>query len=229
MGQEITQADRARLLLNTVDLSNRWVDFGELRYPILHLSIGDLERFRAVCTPIEELYLEFSKSELPFIDFISVYRDEILEIFQNNVPDAASIVLRLPTTKIVAVNRPLEAFHAILHQWVHNLELGWLHTAFPAPESDFDEEVDVEHQNPLSTVQKLMSAYHCSFEDAISRTTPQVYLMGVDAAWAYENIKKDKPKKLAMPKQGTQKMTAAEFKEYLTNIQAQGVRFGVMG
>ena len=218
--QEVTQADKARLLLNSPNLANRWVEFGNEKLPILHLSIGELEQFRAYCAPIEETYLKFADSELPLTDFLVLYRDQIIEIFQHSVPEAASIALHMPTTKIVATARPLEAFHAVLAQWVHNLEIGRLHEAFPAPQSDSDEESTLDQGNPLSTVQKLMSAYHCSFEDALNRTTPQIYLMGVDAAWSYESIRADKSKKRSIPnlkKDG--KLDGNAYAQYLQGIQ----------
>ena len=232
---EITPTDRARLMLNLPDLANRFVEFAGVKYPILHLSIGDLEQFRAACAPIEAMYLKFSQSEMSLLNFMEIYTVDLEKIFIENVPIAAGIALRLPTTKIVASNHPLEAFTAILTQWVHNLEIGALQKAFPAPESDDKEKDDQDHQNPLSTVQKLMSAYHCSFEDAISRTTPQIYLMGVDAAWSYENIKTEGKKKhttKAPPvKDGKRWKTAEEYRQYLgqglNRYQANMTKMGI--
>lgn len=217
------QADKARLVLNSPELANRWVEFAGVRYPVLHLSLGALEQFRAFCAPIEALYLKFSESERSLVEFLSLYPIDVFTVFRNSVPQAASIVLGIQTAKIVAVARPLEAFQAVLAQWVHNLEIGALQTAFPAPENDPDEQTTPDYGNPLSTVQKLMSAYHCSFEDALSRTTPQVYLLGVDAAWSYESMKpegKTRSRRTPTPptKGGKRWKSADEYRQYLETL-----------
>lgn len=230
----MNQADKTRLLLNSTELANRWVEFCGERRPILHLSLGDLERFRVYCVPIEALYLRFAESERPFTDFLALYADDVISVLQESVPEAAAIALRMPTTKIVAAGRPLEAFHAILAQWVHNLEIGALQTAFPAPESDPDEKDTPDQGNPLSTVQKLLSAYHgLSMKAALKLTTPQVYLLGVDAAWTYESVKSDgkKTRRTAPPaKKGEKRWkSAAEYQAYVQGLQGNmpGV-FGVI-
>jgi len=220
--------DRARLMLNLPNLANRFVEFNGVSYPILHLGIGDLEQFRAACTPLEELYLEFVKSELPFTAFLEVYNDEIVEILIKAVPRTASIVLGLPEAAVIASGSPLSAFSAVLAQWLHNQEIGALQALFPPPPDDEPEKElagDPSAMNPLSVVQKMASAYHWPEDAILKMTLPKIYLMGNDSAWSYATIKSDSTRTKKKPiiaggkkQKNFDNMTAGDYKQYLNNV-----------
>lgn len=223
--------DRARLMLNLPTLANRWVDFAGIRYPIMHLGVGDLEQFRAAIAPIETLYMELEKADLPFIPFIRAYREEIHNLLVDRVPKAAAIVLGLTEDTVITSCCPLGAFSAVIAQWLHNQEIGALQGLFPSPDGEQEVELegDPSASNPLSIVQKMASAYHWPEADILKMTVPKIYLMGNDAAWSYAKIKAEKPeqgktlKKAPIIINGKKRenfkgMTPDEYRDYLAGI-----------
>jgi hypothetical protein len=234
--ETLSPADKARLMLNTPELANRWVEFQGKSVAILHLGIGDLERFRAATAPIEALYLKFAQSERSLVEFMLLHEREFVEMFTKDVPKAAAVVLGTIEGAVIASCCPLGAFSLVLGQWLHNQEIGALQALFPPPPDDDEDrelEGDPSANNPLAIVQKLASAYHWE-KDAIMKTTvPQVYLMGNDAAWSYARIKTDSPSGSAPRRKpiivdgkkrlGFDGMSAAEYQKYLAGTALGGI------
>jgi hypothetical protein len=233
---QLSPADKARLMLNLPSIANRFVEFDGKRFPVVHLGIGDLEQFRAAVAPIETLYLQFANSERSLIEFMQLHAKEIAEMFTKDVPKAASIVLGLPEGTLMAPCAPLSAFSVVLGQWLHNQEIGALQGLFPPPPDDDEErelEGDPSAMNPLGIVQKLASAYHWDQEQILKTTVPQVYLMGNDAAWSYARIKSDSPSSSTSKRKpiivngkkrsGFEGMTSAEYQQYLAGTALGGI------
>lgn len=224
----LTPADRARIMLNTPDLANRFVEFGGQSLPIIHLGIAQFERFKAACSPIEELYKLFCESELPIVDFLRIYADESREIFLNYVPRGAGIATRTTTDSIREYCRPLEGLAIVLSQWLHNMEIVRLQTIFPHPEGDSNLPADPNAGNPMTILERMATSYPWSRTELLEVTGPQVYLMGVSSAWAYERAKSEsdtdhskngknlrKPNK---PAKDFKKMKLNEYKNYLASV-----------
>lgn len=221
--QPLSVKDRARLLLNSAELANRSVEFGNKTYPILHLSVGRLEKFRAAIEPIERLYMDLAGIDLPFINAIQLEHDRCVEVFKTAIPLAASIVLNIPEDEVRAKCNPIKTFEIVLAQWIHNLEISHLQDVFPHPDDDEYDSSDPNEGNPLSIIEKLASAYHWTYEEALSRTIPQIYLMGVSSAWSYEKIKNGDSKKAPIQVEGKRfnnfkDMSAGEYNEYLKSV-----------
>lgn len=233
VGPVLNPQDRARLVLNTPDLANRSVPFGKGTIPVIHLGIGPLERFRAACVPIEDLYKKMCEVDIPVPQFLKLYKEECLQILTVSVPRAAAVAMGCSEKDIRRYCRPLDTLCVILSQWLHNQEIGKLQELFPHPESDDEETDDPNLGNPLSIVERMASVYPWSFDELLSRTVPQIYLMGVSSAWAYEKAKasSDTPNRPGKPKTNRmpievdgqkhpnfKKMTADQYREYLNKV-----------
>lgn len=223
----LTAADRARIMLNTPDLANRFAEFGEATIPIIHLGIAQFERFRAACTPIEEFYKTFCESELPIVDFLRIYSDEAKQIFNVDVPKAASIATRTLVEYIYATCKPLQALAIVLAQWMHNLEIVRLQNIFPHPDPDSTEFSDPNVGNPMTILERMAASYPWSKTELLEVTGPQVYLMGVSSAWSYERAKSDsdhkptpksKVKSNNKPDKKFKAMKLNEYKNYLASV-----------
>lgn len=184
----LSAADRARLMLNTPETANRWFWLGAENIPILHLGIGDLARFDAAFEPIQKLYEEFVKSDAPIPDFMIYSREEVIRLLCEHAPKAAAVILGVTPEEVRLAGSPLELLALVVAQWNHNLEIGQLAVIFPHPDGDDDDD-EASDGGPLSTVDRLMSAYHgMTYSGALAQTAPQVYLMGYSSAVAYKKL-----------------------------------------
>jgi hypothetical protein len=181
---QLSAADAARLMLNTPDLANRFVRVGKKKFPILHLGLGSLQRFRAAIGPLEEVYSQFANSNWPIKDFLEVYRREIVGMLKEAVPLAASICLGLSVEELKRLGSPVSLLNVVISQWVHNNEIAKVQQMFPHP--DEDDEPQESDGNPMAIVERLQSAYHISEAEALSYTLPKIYMRGQSAAMSYK-------------------------------------------
>lgn len=216
-------------MLNTPDLANRFTEFDGQVIPIMHLGIAKFERFRAACAAIEDLYKDFCDSELPIVDYLRLYSEEAKKVFAESVPRAAAISTGSTTEDIQTHCRPLEALAIVMSQWLHNMEIVKLQTAFPHPETDDKHKASPNDGNPMAVLERMASAYPWSRNELLEVTGPQVYLMGVSSAWSYENAKDDSDatrsrggkrsvSSPSRPAKDFKKMSSAEYKRYLASV-----------
>jgi hypothetical protein len=171
-------------------LANRYACINGSYLPILHLGLGNLERFRSAISPLEELYKLFVDSELPLLDFLEVYKVEVRSILLDTLPRCGALSLNTSLENAVNFKNPLALLNATLQQWVHNFEIGRIRKLFPHPDDEEKQrEPDPSDDNPECLIERLQSAYHCSRSEALETTVPQVYLKGQSSAWAYKKAK----------------------------------------
>jgi hypothetical protein len=199
---------------------------GDRRFPILHLSIQNFERFKGAVERLEDLMIEatevgwnralFSKPEL------------VYEIMTEDIPRAAAIALAISVDEAKALGgHPSELLAAVLGQWIHNLEIEHIRKIFPMPpkkEDEEDLEDDPSDDNPMAILEKLASGFHWSFDEAKRITMPQMYLLSNSSAWSWHrHDTKDPDDTEAAPRRKKtnkpiHKMTAREYKNHVREL-----------
>jgi len=191
--------DRARLLNNRSLDANRFITSCGARHAILHLTLRDMETFRAATIDIEQLFIAYLQSGVPIDKFVIANRSAVIAILQEQIPVAASLVLRTTPEDLMLHNNPLELLEVVIEQWTHNLEINQIREMFPYPPDEdrkhTDEELgivdDPNGENPVALIDGLCQTYHWDYERALDRTIIQVYLLGIASAWSHYRMKKE--------------------------------------
>lgn len=234
----ISAKDRARLLLNTPETANRFVWYRGKLWPILHLPIGRLERFRGATEEIEKfLQAGFANG---FEETLAANKKFANEQMKTDLVSAAAIALNVTEEDVkTSGHGPMEVLTIVLEQWVHNSEAEVIKKIIPMPPDDKDQldvPDDPSEDNPLSLIERMASGYHWDVEKSIQLTLPQVYLMGSSGAWSWyrsELKSKNNDNDVPAPRRHAVKldkrvgdktfkrfkdMTAAEYREYLNTV-----------
>lgn len=186
---ELDLENRARLLTNSPDMANRWVSIAGTQYPILHLGIGNMEIFKSKVAKLESYYSSLAESELGLVEFLDIYGDDVVNLLENSIPHAASVCIGVSQKELKKKATPIELLTIVISQWAHNMEIGTIRDIYPFPDSDDDDDEEYK-DNPMTIVERLMSGFHCSKEEAMRFTYPQVYMMSVSNAESYERAKR---------------------------------------
>ena len=186
---EFSAKDLCRLKTNDPRLANRFIKIKDIYHPILHLSILDIDIFRVLTEFLDELFSALSDDN--FFVFLESESARIISFLQKEVPEAAAIVLRKSVAECKKLADPITLFRVVIRQWLHNLEIDKVQTAFPMPE---DGQPDVHlhgcpENNPMSLDERLCSNYHWTLEQAQKITYAQAYLLSNESAWGYEKAK----------------------------------------
>lgn len=235
----VSARDRARLLTNAPRYANRFVWVGGRRHAILHLSLVDLECFRAAVERMAALVAE--GAEVGFSLALLAQPELVRDVLKRDAVEAAAIALRLSPDEVRELGaHPLELVAVAVAQIAHNLEVDRIREIFPLPPDD-EAEVDVPDDpsdaNPFAVVEKLASGYHWTLDECLRKTLPQVYLLANASAWTWHRSEirseskadsGDAPSRSAasrIPKQAGGKtfkrlkdMNAAEYREYLATV-----------
>lgn len=185
----LTPSDKARIMANDVESANRFVWVGDRMLPILHLSIVDLERFKAAVLPLERLVEE--GLDRGFSNILQNHKD--IDGLKRSVLLSASIALRMSVDEIrLCGEHPLSLIGIVLQQWAHNFEIEEIRKRFPAPPPDKDDKearephpADPTEDNPLSVVERFSSSFHWSYNDILKLTMPQVMLISSSSSWSW--------------------------------------------
>jgi hypothetical protein len=198
--EPLSQRDRARLLNNLPRDANRFVYLNGERLAILHMSVEDLESFRAFTRPLEEIMQFLLENETDFARYAIEATDLHATLFKHEVVEAAALALRMKTKKLKRIATPLALLNVVVEQWLHNLEIGWLRDRFPYPPDD-DEETftdeqlgikgDPNQENPVAFAEGLCEKYHISLFEVRRHTVPHIYLLGCQAAWKAHRFKRE--------------------------------------
>lgn len=183
----ISHRDRARLLENSARTANRWVWVNGVLEPVLHLSVIDLEWFRALVAPIEELYSE--AQEHGFIETMTLHSDKAVSLCQNEVVEAAAVALHRDADDLRRSGASLmELLNVLIAQWLHNFEIAKIQELFTAPPDDKPDvsiPADPTADNPLAPISQIATGFHWSFAECAKLTVPQIYLLSNASGWSW--------------------------------------------
>jgi hypothetical protein len=225
--KRISARDRARLTSNLPEDANRFAWVGDRRFPILHLSIQDFERFQGAVERLQQTMLD--AVDIGWKHALFDDPDLVLDVMLDDIPRAASIALHMSIDDVKCLGgHPADLLAVVIQQWIHNLEMESLRKIFPMPpkkEEEEDLEGDPTDENPLAIIEKLSSGFHWSFEEAKRITMPQMYLLSNSSAWTWHrhDVKNpedstDGPVKKKKTDKPIREMTAKEYKNHVREL-----------
>lgn len=236
----LDQAARARLLLNTEEVADTFVELAGHRYAILHLPVGKLEQFRAATSNLESLLIDASADGASFEDVLYDDVDRLFRLALEDIPRAAALALRMTTEEVRSLGvGPLDLIDVVLTQWLHNAEADKIAARFGPPPPDEDDELEIDcpddptEENPFAIVERMATGYQWTLEQTLALTLPQIYLIGNAGSWSWHRSElksklksgdedgprpRVRPVKDGKPVKRIKDMTADEYKIYIANM-----------
>jgi hypothetical protein len=212
---KFSNRDLARLRTNDPRLANRFIELEGIKFPILHLSLADLDIFRALTEKLDDLFSAIANET--FFKLLNDQSYELIDFMNNDIPVAASLTLHISAQECKLQFSPITLLRVVMKQWLHNFEIDRVQKLFPMPKDDENHE-DLPEQpqgNPCSMDERLCSNFHWTLEQSQAITFPQAYLISNESAWSYAKIKanSDNPKGKKVTAQAPSKKGAKRFIE----------------